>query len=433
MTSTTDDPTTHDTIVVRLMEENTTLKNEVSTLNSANSTLNSANFTLNSENSNLTQRLMEQVRRDNEAGPLNQHTPFSVTNYLPAMLLKIISERGNLEEASVQQHRNSTLLFLDISGYTKLAESMGKEGPAGTEKLSKALSIFFEKAIKIIDNNGGDVISFCGDALLTVFPSEGELVSPGEGDDDDDSDNVISRRLKLSASEESKRHVEAFARVRLTVQCALEAMAALSPYVISESVTLDLKIMVGFGTLSSHVVASSSRATFLVTGEPLAQITKGEHLAAPGKIIISSEAQAMCKDNISVASIVDTTEFVQLMGLVGAAAAQKRDPPIKITPNHLLVCARGLEKTTVEELLKTGEMWTRNKLLYTSLDNGLSKHTTCTTVFVMPKSDRIYSKNSLVVNKALQQIFLIAHTICEKFNGFFRQFVFDDKGLGKYS
>ena len=178
-------------------------------------------------------------------------------------------------------------------------------------------------------------------------------------------------------------------------------------------------------------MASPSRAEFLVTGEPLAQITKGEHLAAPGKIIISSEAQAMCRENISVASIDDTTEFVQLMGLVGAQQPQKPNIPIKMSPNHLLVCARGLEKTTVENLLASDEMWTREKLLYTSLDNGLSKHTTCTTVFVMPESDRIYSSDPIIVNKALQQIFVIAHAMCEKFNGFFRQFVFDDKGLGK--
>ena len=185
------------------------------------------------------------------------------------------------------------------------------------------------------------------------------------------------------------------------------------------------------GTIYSHVVASSSRAEFLVTGEPLAQITKGEHLAAAGKIIISSEAQAMCKDNLSVINIDSTAEFVQLMGLNGAAAAQRPEPPIKMSATHLAVCARGLEKTTVDELLASGEMWTRNKLLYTSLDKGLSKHTTCTTIFVMLETTRIHSDDPVVVHKALQQIFQITHAMCEKYNGFFRQLVFDDKGLGK--
>ena len=84
---------------------------------------------------------------------------------------------------------------------------MGKEGPAGTEKLSKALSVFFETAIKIISNNGGDVIKFCGDALLTVFPSEGELISSGDGDDVEVKDSGVSRRSTLYATEESKNVV----------------------------------------------------------------------------------------------------------------------------------------------------------------------------------------------------------------------------------
>ena len=267
MTSTTTtDPATPTNNLGRLMGENASLKSEVSTLQSTvstldskvstlnskvstldseKSTLSSKNSILNSEVSALNQQ-MEQLFRQIVAGSAS-NTPFSVTNYHPAMLLKRISEGDTLEDSSVQRHKKSTLLFLDISGYTKLAESMGKEGPAGTEKLSKALSIFFEKAIKLINDNGGDVIKFCGDALLTVFPSDGELIPLGEGDGEGDNEGVVVSRPALSASDDSKRHTEAIARVRLTMQCALEAMAALSPYVISETLTLDLKIMVGFG------------------------------------------------------------------------------------------------------------------------------------------------------------------------------------------
>jgi len=57
---------------------------------------------------------------------------------------------------------DSTLLFLDISGYTKLAEKLGSIGAEGTEILSKSISTFFETAILMIYSHGGDVIKFCG-------------------------------------------------------------------------------------------------------------------------------------------------------------------------------------------------------------------------------------------------------------------------------
>ena len=49
---------------------------------------------------------------------------------------------------------NATLLFLDISGYTKLAEQLGNIGNEGTELLSKSISTFFETAILLIYSHG---------------------------------------------------------------------------------------------------------------------------------------------------------------------------------------------------------------------------------------------------------------------------------------
>lgn len=49
------------------------------------------------------------------------------------------------------------------------AEKLGSIGAEGTEILSKSISTFFETAILMIYSHGGDVIKFCGDALMCIF------------------------------------------------------------------------------------------------------------------------------------------------------------------------------------------------------------------------------------------------------------------------
>ena len=332
-----------------------------------------------------------------------------VANFNPTMLLRVVAEGDTLSASSCRRHQGSVLAFFDISGYTKLAESLArKEGSAGTEKLSASLSVFFEKAIQIINSHGGDVVKFCGDALMCVFPSEGELLYPAKAEQDDHNASSSSsnsaadhphqsfprpahvdlrsghggdfrsghggdlrsghggdlralRRGSVSGvigppglrassaasallpdramaaspsspslslllqprpsaaaagkrtstgAEDLKRRSEATGRCRYAMQCALEAMRTLSGYKISSEVTLDLKIMIGFGDIYSHVVCGvgSERVEFLVSGDPLKQITEGEHLASPGKIIISAEAFELCCDNVAVKESALETE-----------------------------------------------------------------------------------------------------------------------------
>ena len=138
----------------RLLNENATLNSEVSKLNTTVSTLTSSNITLKSINVSLQQRL---ERCDSKLPTPHSGTTtttvvssISVANYLPAMLLRLASAGEDFQSSTVHKHENSVLGFFDISGYTKLAESMGKEGAAGTERLSDSLSEYFEIAIKII-------------------------------------------------------------------------------------------------------------------------------------------------------------------------------------------------------------------------------------------------------------------------------------------
>ncbi len=67
------------------------------------------------------------------------------------------------------------MLFVDISGFTPLTEKLGNKGSRGVEELTNVLNQFFTLLIDVIDNHGGDVIKFAGDALLAIWPTNSEL------------------------------------------------------------------------------------------------------------------------------------------------------------------------------------------------------------------------------------------------------------------
>jgi class 3 adenylate cyclase len=197
----------------------------------------------------------------------------AVANFASSLLLRQVSHGDRLLAPSLRSHPGSVVAFLDISGYTKLSESMCSLGAAGTEKLSEALSVYFERAIHIITGHGGDVIKFCGDALMCAFPSEGRKVNKqvavhtvargGEMETVTETQASKARPQStpsprsasplaspLGARAGSLRGGAGAAlrdapRARLAMQCCLRAMEKLSGYEISEEVTLDLKIMLG--------------------------------------------------------------------------------------------------------------------------------------------------------------------------------------------
>ena len=61
-----------------------------------------------------------------------------------------------------------SLLFADISGFTRLAERLARQGKAGAEQLVTTLSDVFTELLSASDD-GGDLLKFGGDALLVFY------------------------------------------------------------------------------------------------------------------------------------------------------------------------------------------------------------------------------------------------------------------------
>jgi class 3 adenylate cyclase/tetratricopeptide (TPR) repeat protein len=72
------------------------------------------------------------------------------------------------------RHRrvDGSLVSADISGFTALSERLAAYGREGAEELTVLLNQCFGAMIEIVDEFGGDVLKFGGDALLVLFTGQ---------------------------------------------------------------------------------------------------------------------------------------------------------------------------------------------------------------------------------------------------------------------
>ena len=66
----------------------------------------------------------------------------------------------------------SALLFIDVSGFTSLTESMSQKGASGLEQLTVTLNGFFALILHCIGGHRGDLLKVAGDALIVAFYDE---------------------------------------------------------------------------------------------------------------------------------------------------------------------------------------------------------------------------------------------------------------------
>jgi len=68
--------------------------------------------------------------------------------------------------------QTGSLMFTDLSGFTRLMEANSGSGRAGAQNLLKVLNDYFATMIEIVSKSGGDLLEFTGDALLVLFDAK---------------------------------------------------------------------------------------------------------------------------------------------------------------------------------------------------------------------------------------------------------------------
>ena len=176
------------------------------------------------------------------------------TPYVPRLVLRQLARAPD----EPVQTLPGTLLFADVSGFTKLSERLARMGPEGAEHLSEAISASFASLLEVAYANGGGLLKFGGDALLVVF----------EGDD----------------------HAVRACRSAVGMRQALQRVGSIE----APGARVNLRMSIGIHSDTLHLfLAGRSHREPIVVGPAASTVLRLEQAAAPGQIVVSL-ATAAC-------------------------------------------------------------------------------------------------------------------------------------------
>ncbi|HRK48725.1 MAG TPA: adenylate/guanylate cyclase domain-containing protein, partial [Nocardioides sp.] len=95
--------------------------------------------------------------------------PFEL--YVPQLVREWAADGA--ESASLHRSLPGTLVFADVSGFTKISERLAKRGKVGAESIVEVIEACFTRLLDVADSAGGTLIQFGGDAVLLFFRGAG--------------------------------------------------------------------------------------------------------------------------------------------------------------------------------------------------------------------------------------------------------------------
>src|SRR4051794_30683340 len=183
--------------------------------------------------------------------------PASATEGLARYVARVASE-WELDAADSQYRVvDATLVFVDISGFTKLSERLARKGRIGAEELTEVLSRVFGEMLGLAYARGGALLKFGGDALLILF----------EGDD----------------------HPVQAACAAVEMRTALRVAASIPTSV--GRVALRMSVGVHSGAVHLFRVGTQHHE-LIVTGPAASRTTQIEGAASAGEIFVSPDTAA---------------------------------------------------------------------------------------------------------------------------------------------
>ncbi len=197
-----------------------------------------------------------------------------LASYVPRLIQKRIAAHPAPIETPVAEAMQAAVLFADISGFTRLTESLVERGPAGVETIASVLNEYFGQLIDIVEQYGGDVVKFAGDAVIAVW----HIVS------DDGTTDSISR-------------ADQWQWTMRAAECALAIRERLSNYKVEDE-KLYLKLAISTGSITTaHIGGVFNRWEFLLTGNPLVEVGIANNLAQAGDILVTPSAWKLIRND----------------------------------------------------------------------------------------------------------------------------------------
>src|SRR3954453_7465273 len=89
--------------------------------------------------------------------------------YVPRVVLRLLVDTPDARSRTV----DATVVFADISGFTRLSERLARSGREGAEELTETIGGCLSALLAVAHGNGGELLKIGGDALLLLFEGEG--------------------------------------------------------------------------------------------------------------------------------------------------------------------------------------------------------------------------------------------------------------------
>lgn len=206
--------------------------------------------------------------------PLNEYA-----SYLPRRLVRRFARDATVPQTPQDQMTVATLMFADIAGFAALAERLAQRGPEGTEQLTGILNAYFGLMIAQVEQHGGDVFKFAGDALLAIWlpdaDTDGEVKTDGVATDNEAE------------------------RITAAVACSLAIQRELQDFT-ADGERLQLRITVDTGKVRLLEIGGvHGRWESLILGEPLHRVCAASSHAESGKVVVSTQAWSRVADRFN--------------------------------------------------------------------------------------------------------------------------------------
>lgn len=227
----------------------------------------------------------------------------SLYRYVP----RVASEWDVDAPGRLWQQIDSTLCFVDLSGFTKLSERLARRGRIGAEELTDVLNRVFGRMLELAYERGGALIKFGGDALLLQFV----------GDD----------------------HPVHAACAAVEMRAALREAAQFQTSV--GRVPLRMSVGIHSGIVHVFKVGSSHRE-LVVTGPAATQVALMESTADAGEILVSPEtARRLPGGAVGLAKGAGLLLRWRQSPIASVGALPRLPVPIETIANSLPVVLRG--------------------------------------------------------------------------------------------
>lgn len=181
--------------------------------------------------------------------------------YVPKAVTSRILEG---KESLPSERSEATIIFIDIRGFTKLADQLDPE------KATEIINNIFEPIVGLIDKYGGSINKFLGDGLMAIF---GTPFSH-----EDDPERAARASLEIMKSIEENGKIKIGNKVK----------------------SLKARIGINTGLCISGEIGSASRKEFTVIGDTVNLASRLQENSMPGKILIGEKTFRRITDSFII-------------------------------------------------------------------------------------------------------------------------------------